>query len=185
MGLTGKTIKIDAVRSVGLGGSTTVYYSWLDPVTGKREAGKISWKKLRSIRIRSQAGRFKVNRSSGTYWPPYYVYNPIDGVILSWTDQAPKPLGTQRSVSRACPRYYRPQRPADGVCSSCKIPTLRARTNLSDRGLDFFLKRSGIDPTSREAAVAKRLSKAWLNPFSSEDEIETALQDVVKAATGK
>jgi hypothetical protein len=51
-------------------------------------------------------------------------------------------------------------------------------SSILDKGLDYSLERSGIDSTSREAELSKRLAKNWMNPFATQEQIDKDLQDI-------
>lgn len=157
-------------------------YLWLDDLTGGRKDERAEISKLAGIEIGADQGRFRRNQATGQIWPPYYVYDPYDGSVLGWSDEPAAPGAAQAVAARACPRCYAYCKPGQATCATCGVPSLLARLNLAERGLDFFLARAGIDPGSDAAQAAKRYSKAWLNPFSTEEESAAALAEVLKVA---
>lgn len=71
------------------------------------------------------------------------------------------------------------------VLSTGLSKRLGQSSSTLDRFMDASLAASGIDPNSEDARLAKRFSKAWLNPMASEKEIHGMLEELSKQFSGE
>jgi hypothetical protein len=159
---------------------------FLDPFTGEIQTERYALNgydnPVLGMTFGDDIGSMRWSASSDRYFPPSFNFDPYTGGKLTWKT----PLGVDGEAPTeagiwACPACRHVSDTGPGTCTNCGRASLApARTNLLDHGVDYFLRRSGIDPASPEALAAKRLSYAWLNPFSTEEEIDNALRDVLE-----
>ena len=132
------------------------YLFYFDDIARKEQQRNVYFSDISRLVLDENVGRFRRCTHCRGTWPDSYLFCPHDGVRTVWGESS----GSLLTVSE---------------------PGARERTkrtaNLMEALLNASLARSGVDPTSDEAAKAKEFGKLWMNPLADPKEIHRKLDE--------
>lgn len=164
----------------------TFDFNYFDDLTEELKKQSVFNHQISKIIFGSHFGRFRRCPHDNTIWPDTYLYCPQSGHKNVWGE----PVGSLVSAtaidpSVGCSKCLSLYPGSMSVCSVCSGKLTPITTNTHQKNAYYFLGRSKIAPDSKRGQAAVELSKKWLNPFSTEAEIDKALQDVVSTTVSR
>lgn len=165
--------------------SFAVTIRYIDPLSKKVVTSRFNWgmgdNEVKGVVFDANGGDLRYSAQSRTYFPPSYNFNPYTGEKLVWRHAGPEgrrephELGLLGCVSCNWVGEGRP-----GRCPQCGRPTqVGVRTDPRSKGVEYFLQKLGVDDSSDAGRFARKWAVKYVDPFSTEEEIESALKDLV------